>query len=162
MNPLLHSRTNKNGMAAAHTERREARTPARSRSPNPPVELKVAAPFAGTAKQWDVGYHFHDPAVRVVLAGGAIRSGKTQAAGVVLVETALNPEHVGTYLVARLTYRELKDSTQKAMLYGDGALPPLIPPAAIDQYRASDEIVRLVNGSEIGRASCRERVSECV
>jgi hypothetical protein len=53
------------------------------------------------------------------------------------------------YLVSRLTYRELRDSTQKAMLNGDGALPPLIPPEAIDFYRASDELVKLRNGSEI-------------
>jgi phage terminase large subunit len=53
------------------------------------------------------------------------------------------------YLVARLTYRELRDSTQKAMLHGDGALPPLIPPETIDFYRASDELVQLKNGSQI-------------
>ena len=36
-----------------------------------------------------------------------------------------------------------------AMLHGDGALPPLIPPDAVETYRASDELVRLRNGSEI-------------
>jgi hypothetical protein len=50
--------------------------------------------------------------VRVVTAGGAIRSGKTQACGRLIVEWAV--EKPATYLVARSTYRSLKDTTQKA------------------------------------------------
>jgi hypothetical protein len=51
--------------------------------------------------------------------------------------------------VARLTYRELEDSTKKAMLHGDGSLPPLIPPELVAQYRASDNLVHLKNGAVI-------------
>jgi hypothetical protein len=34
-------------------------------------------------------------------------------------------------------------------LFGDGGLPPLIPPELVNQYRASDELVRLRSGGEI-------------
>ena len=82
-----------------------------------------------------------------MLSGGAIRSGKTQAAGRLLVATAV--EQPAPYLVARLPYRELEDSTKKAMLHGDGSLPPLIPPELVAQYRASDNLVHLKNGAVI-------------
>jgi PBSX family phage terminase large subunit len=106
------------------------------------------SPFLATEKQLEVAraWFSEEPKYRVVLFGGAIRSGKTQSAARLLVETAL--ETPGTYLVARLTYRELKDTTQKAILQGDGSLGPLLPPG-FGEYRASDEMVRLVNGSEI-------------
>src|SRR5262245_16813967 len=104
-------------------------------------------PFRATAKQQRFAEHWRDPNARVVLIGGAIRSGKTQAAGRLLVETAV--EQPSTYLVARLTYTELEDSTKKALLYGDGSVPPLIPPELIGQYRASDNLVRLKTGSEV-------------
>jgi PBSX family phage terminase large subunit len=113
--------------------------------PRKPAQL--APPFVATPKQLELARAWHDPANHVVLIGGAIRSGKTQAAGRLLVETAI--AQPAQYLVSRLTYRELRDSTQKAMLHGDGALPPLIPPEAVEYYRASDELVRLRNGSEI-------------
>jgi PBSX family phage terminase large subunit len=83
----------------------------------------------------------------VVVLDGAIRSGKTQAAARVLLEWAV--EMPAVYLVARASYRSLRDSTMKAMLWGDGGMPPLIPPELVDQYRASDELVRLRTGSEI-------------
>jgi len=113
----------------------------------PPEPTQLAPPFAATPKQLELAHAWHDPANHVVLIGGAIRSGKTQAAGRLLVETAI--AQPATYLVSRMTYRELRDSTQKALLHGDGALPALIPPEAIEFYRASDELVRLRNGSEI-------------
>jgi PBSX family phage terminase large subunit len=109
--------------------------------------VDAAGPFTATPKQLEFAKQFYTDGVKTVLFGGAIRSGKTQAAAMLLVATAVKTQ--GTYLVSRLTYRELKDTTQKAMLYGDGALPPLIAPNLISQYRASDEIVRLINGSEI-------------
>jgi phage terminase large subunit len=113
----------------------------------PPEPIKLAPPFKATPKQRELRDAWLDSAARVVMIGGAIRSGKTQAAGRLLVEAAL--KQPSTYLVARLTYRELRDSTQKAMLHGDGALPPLVPAEAIEVYRASDELVQLKNGSEI-------------
>jgi PBSX family phage terminase large subunit len=108
---------------------------------------RIAAPFRAQSKQLQAAKHWQDRKVRVVCIGGAIRSGKTQAAGRLIVETAV--EQPATYLVARSTYRELEDSTKKAMLHGDGSMPPLIPPELIDTYRASDNLVRLKTGSEI-------------
>jgi PBSX family phage terminase large subunit len=108
---------------------------------------RILAPFTATVRQDEVAAAWRDPSVGVVVADGAIRSGKTQAAGRLFLETAV--AQPSTYLVARSTYRSLKDSTQKAMLHGDGALPPLIPPEVIDRYWATDEVVRLKTGAEI-------------
>jgi PBSX family phage terminase large subunit len=109
--------------------------------------MRIAAPFRANAKQQQCADQWFDRGCRRLLASGAIRSGKTQAAGRLFVETAV--EQPSQYLVARLTYRELEDSTKKAMLHGDGSIPPLIPPQLIDQYRASDNLVRLKTGSTI-------------
>jgi PBSX family phage terminase large subunit len=109
--------------------------------------VRIAAPFTATPRQDDVARQAREPGARIVTASGAVRSGKTQAAGRLIVEMAV--AQPATYLVARSTYRSLKDSTQKAMLHGDGALPPLIPPEYIKHYRASDEMVVLGNGAEI-------------
>jgi phage terminase large subunit len=110
-------------------------------------EARIPAPFKATVKQQEFADAWFDPAVRVAMMGGAIRSGKTQGVGRLFVETAI--ERASTYLVARLTYRELEDSTKKALLYGDGDVPPLIPPEVVAQYRASDNLVRLKTGSDI-------------
>jgi PBSX family phage terminase large subunit len=99
------------------------------------------------AKQQEAADHWYDNECRVLLMGGAIRSGKTQGIGRLFVETAI--EQPSTYLVARLTYRELEDSTKKALLHGDGSLPPLIPPEVIARYRAADNLVKLKTGAEI-------------
>ena len=107
----------------------------------------IYLPYNPTAKQLEAARACNDPHGRVISLDGAYRSAKTQAAGRVLAEWALREPAV--YLVARATYRSLKDSTQRAMLHGDGSLPPLIPPEAVAQYRASDELVRLHNGAEI-------------
>jgi PBSX family phage terminase large subunit len=107
----------------------------------------VLAAFEPTARQLEAARACLDPSVRVVVLDGAIRSGKTQAGARILLEWAV--EQPATYLVARSTYRSLKDSTEKALLFGDGGLPPLIPPELVAQYRASDEIVRLRSGGEI-------------
>ena len=58
------------------------------------------------------------PDSRVIVLDGAFRSSKTQAGARVLVEWAIR--YPSTYLVARATYRSLKDSTQAALLRGDG------------------------------------------
>jgi PBSX family phage terminase large subunit len=113
----------------------------------PPKPAHLARPFVATPKQLELARLWSDPDVRVVTFGGAIRSGKTQAAGRVFVETALRMP--STYLVARLTYRELEDSTKKALLHGDGALPALIPPESIASYSKTDNQVTLKNGSII-------------
>lgn len=95
-----------------------------------------------------------------LLASGAIRSGKTQAASRLLVETALR--HPSQYLVSRQTYQTLRDTTQRAMLYGDGPLPPLIPAEALKgqslKYGYNDQTKRatLANGSEIVFRSVEE------
>jgi hypothetical protein len=107
----------------------------------------VLAGFEPTARQLDAARACLDPAARVVVLDGAIRSGKTQAAARIMLEWAV--EQPATYLVARASYRSLKDSTEKALLFGDGGLPPLIPPELVDRYRASDELVKLRSGGEI-------------
>jgi PBSX family phage terminase large subunit len=107
----------------------------------------VLAGVQPTERQLDVARACLDPAVRVVVLDGAIRSGKTQAAARILLEWAV--EQRATYLVGRSTYSSLKDSTEKALLFGDGGLPPLIPPELVAQYRAADELVRLRSGAEI-------------
>jgi len=107
----------------------------------------IEAPFVATPKQRELARHWYDQACRRVLIGGAIRSGKSQAAGRLIVETAVRIPT--TFLVARLTYRELEDSTKKVLLHGDGSLPPLIPPELIEQYRASDNLVKLKTGAEL-------------
>lgn len=104
-------------------------------------------PFLATEKQQELADAWNDRGCRAVLIGGAIRTGKTQGAGRLLVETAL--ETPSTFLVARLTYRELEDSTKRALLDGDGSLPPLIPPETIADYRKTDNLVELVNGARI-------------
>jgi hypothetical protein len=105
------------------------------------------AGFEPTPRQLDAARACLDPAARVVVLDGAIRSGKTQAAARLLLEWAI--AQPSTYLVARSTYRSLKDSTEKALMHGDGGLPPLIPPEVVEQYRASDEVVKLRSGAEI-------------
>lgn len=107
----------------------------------------IQLPFEPTAKQLEAATACLDPDARIIALDGAYRSGKTQVAGRLLVEWAI--EQPAVYLVARATYRTLKDSTQRAMLRGDGSLPPLIPPEAVERYRASDETVVLRNGAEI-------------
>jgi hypothetical protein len=121
-------------------------------------QLILDPPARATPRQNDLARAWNDPACTRLLASGAIRSGKTQAAGRLLVETAL--QHPALYLVARATYRELKDSTQRALLNGDGGLPPLIPPEVVEVYRASDELVKLRNGSEIIFRSLEENATE--
>lgn len=107
----------------------------------------IIAGFEPNAKQLDAARACLDPKARVIVLDGAIRSGKTQAAGRLLVEMAV--EQPAVYLVGRATYRSLRDSTMKAMVYGDGALSPLIPPELVEQVRLSDELVRLKSGAEI-------------
>lgn len=101
----------------------------------------IAPPFMATPRQQELAAAWRDPAAKIVTAGRAIRSGKTQGAGRLFFETAIT--HPSTYLVSRLTYRELEDSTKKAMLRGDGDLPPMIPPEAIREERAGDNLVHL-------------------
>lgn len=74
-------------------------------------EAIIPPPFMATAKQDAAAVAWADPACRQLLLSGAIRSGKTQAAGRLLVEEAVS--FPATYLVARLTYRELEDSTKR-------------------------------------------------
>jgi PBSX family phage terminase large subunit len=111
------------------------------------VRQEILEGFEPTVRQLDAARACLDPAARVVVLDGAIRSGKTQAAARILLEWAV--EQPATYLVARSTYRSLKDSTEKALLHGDGGLPPLIPPQLVDRYRAADEVVKLRSGAEI-------------
>jgi hypothetical protein len=111
------------------------------------TEARIAPPFTATGKQAELARQWRDPSVRVVCVGGAIRSGKSQAAARLLVESAV--KRPSTYLICRSTYRELEDSTKKIVLHGDGSVPPAIPAELVAQYRASDNVVKLKTGSEI-------------
>ena len=108
---------------------------------------EIQPPFVATVKQNEAAAVCNRPDSRVIVLDGAFRSSKTQAGARVLVEWAIR--YRSTYLVARATYRSLKDSTQAALLRGDGGLPPLLPSEVVEQYRASDEMVTLRNGSII-------------
>jgi PBSX family phage terminase large subunit len=108
---------------------------------------EIQPPFVATAKQNEAARICNEVDSRVIVLDGAYRSSKTQAGARVLVEWAIR--YPSTYLVARATYRSLKDSTQAALLRGDGGLPALIPSEVVEQYRASDEMVMLRNGSII-------------
>jgi phage terminase large subunit len=94
------------------------------------AERVVEAPFGATRRQLDLAKAWKDPSVRRLLAHGAVRSGKTQAAARLLVEAAM--EFPGTqYLVARQSYTALSDTIQRAIMHGDGPLPPLAPAEAL-------------------------------
>src|SRR4051812_26382480 len=90
----------------------------------------VRPPFAATPKQNEAARVCNAPDSRVIVLDGAFRSSKTQAGARVLVEWAIL--YPSTYLVARATYRSLKDSTQAALLRGDGGLPALLPPEVVE------------------------------
>lgn len=112
-----------------------------------PETVRIPAPFVATPKQQELADAWHDPDVPVVVAAGAIRSGKSQAAARLIVETAaVMPS---TYVVCRGTYREIADSTRPMFLTGDGNLPALLPREAIDEVRVTDDLVRLNTGSLI-------------
>ena len=102
----------------------------------------IPPPFIASARQLEAARVCQDPEARIVTLGGAIRSGKTQAAGRLLVEmTVAQP---AAYLVARATYRSLKDSTQKAMLHGDGDAATADPAASWSSSTApADELVQV-------------------
>ncbi len=82
-----------------------------------------------------------------ILYDGSIRAGKTQACCRKIVEWAWR--YGGRYVVARKTYPELIDSTMAVMMRGEGAMPPALPPQLIQQYKASERTVTLLNGAEI-------------
>lgn len=88
-----------------------------------------------------------DPEAEEVLYDGSIRAGKTQACCRKVVEWAWR--YGGRYVVARKTYPELIDSTMAVMMRGEGAMPAALPPQLIQQYKASERTVTLLNGAEI-------------
>ena len=92
-----------------------------------------------------------DPDAEEILFDGAIRAGKTQAACAQVAAWAYR--FGGTHLVGRRTYQELEDTTKKAMLRGDGDMPPALPPELIRREWptnvAGGNKVQLWNGAEI-------------
>lgn len=89
-----------------------------------------------------------DPRYREILFHGAIRTGKSQAAGKIILAWAMR--YGGTYLIARSTIKELEDSTIPIMLQGDGNMPPVVPEQLVDEiWWGEKKKVRLVNGAEI-------------
>ena len=129
-------------------------------------ELVVREPFRATPRQMDLARAWKEPGVTRLLAHGAVRSGKTQAAALLLVEAAM--EHPGTqYLVARQSYTSMRDTIQRAIMYGDGPLPPLAPKEALlgnsirTAYTGGDrKALTFKNGSTILFRSLEEHAVE--
>lgn len=126
----------------AATERREGTT------------LRIVDSFVPTAKQVEFFRACDDPGAQDILFDGSIRGGKSQACCKKIVDWAMR--YGGRYIVSRATYRELEDSTKKIMLYGEGGMPPALPPQLIATRRdgsqnisAEHNTVTLVNGAEI-------------
>lgn len=110
--------------------------------------LKLIDTFRPNAKQALFFRTCWSPLYDEILFHGAIRSGKSQSAGKMLLAWAMR--YGGTYVVCRGTYKELEDSTKTMMLKGEGGLPPVIPPELIAQrYDGDKNKVVLVNGAEI-------------
>jgi hypothetical protein len=125
-----------------------------------PIPGLVEPPFVASPRQNELAAAWADPRCRRLLAYGAVRSGKTQAACRLLVETALR--YPCKYFVGRKTYRELADSTQRAMLQGDGPIAPLIPAEALKgqslekAWEKQAGVVTLANGAEFVFRSLEE------
>lgn len=121
-------------------------------------------PFVPNPRQFEAGTVWSAPETNLLLLDGAIRSGKTQAAARLICEDAITKPC--QYLIARATYRELRDTIQRAVLYGDGGLPPLLPAEALlgqslkTAYRAKDETVQTCTGGEIVFRSLEEHATE--
>jgi len=117
------------------------------------VEARVRDPFRPNERQQEFFAACDEPGIEEILIDGSIRAGKTQACCKKLVAWAW--QYGGRYLIARRTYRELRDSTQVVFLRGEGGLPPACPPELLrggsvaTGYRASDDAVFLQNGAEI-------------
>src|SRR5262245_34033216 len=103
---------------------------------------------------------FEDPGCQLLLLAGAIRSGKRTIGARLSCETGL--VSAAQHLIARATYRELEDTVMRAVLYGDGGLPPLLPAAALrgqslkHGWRQKDYTATLANGGEVVFRSLEE------
>lgn len=109
--------------------------------------IYVREPLVPNEKQAEFYAAVRDPAAAEILFSGSIRAGKSQACGTVV--TAWAWKHRGIYLVARATYPELRDSTLKVFLEGDGGLEPVVPHELRESFNKNEMTLRLKNGSEI-------------
>ena len=100
-------------------------------------ELRLRRAF--TPKQLEFLQAANDPTAEEVLFTGSIRGGKTQAACYQIFKWALT--HGGTYLIARATYPELRDSTRKVFLQGDGGMPPTCPPELVESFNKVENVL---------------------
>lgn len=114
----------------------------------------------------DLAREWNRKDVTRLLAHGAVRSGKTQAAARLLVEAALQYPNT-QYLVARQTYTSLRDTIQRAIMYGDGPIAPLAPAEALSggslrtAYIGGDrKSLTFANGSSILFRSLEEHAVE--
>ena len=124
-------------------------------------ELRIRDPFVPNAKQREFFASCEEYGADEILFDGSIRAGKTQACCKKLVAWAW--QYGGRYMIARKTYRELRDSTQAVLLRGEGNLPPALPHEllrgdSLDKaYKQQDEVVYLKNGAEIMFRSLENR-----
>lgn len=111
--------------------------------------LVVTDNFHLNPKQIEFRNAAHAPGVKEALFHGAIGSGKTQIGCRMIVGWAWR--YGGTYVVSRGSYRELEDTTKKAMLVGDGGMPPACPPELIKKTYAHGSLNKVIlkNGAEI-------------
>jgi PBSX family phage terminase large subunit len=82
-----------------------------------------------------------DPAVNEILFDGSIRAGKSQACCWRVFKWAL--AHGGTYLIARNSYPELRDSTRKVFVDGDGGLPPTCPRELVVDFNKTENVLHI-------------------
>lgn len=84
---------------------------------------------------------FHQSNAFLRYYGGGFGAGKTMAGCWEGIDVSIAyPNNLG--IIARKTYRELKDSTQRTFF-------EICPPELIEKYIARDETIRFKNGSEI-------------
>lgn len=102
-------------------------------------------------KQLELYAVAREPDAEEILFDGSIRGGKTQAGCDQIVAWAA--KFGGSHAVMRKTYQELEDTTKKAMLRGDGGMPPALPPELVKREWPVNvpggNKVELWNGGEI-------------
>jgi Phage terminase large subunit len=108
-----------------------------------------------TPKQLEFFEAVEDPAASEILFDRSIRAGKSQACCWQVFKWAVR--YGGIYLIARNTFDQLRDSTRKVFVEGDGGLPPTCPPELIESFNRTDNVLRIrrPDGGEPGEVIFR-------
>ena len=102
-------------------------------------ELRIERAF--TPKQLEFIAAADEPGVSQALFDGSIRLGKSQACCWIIFKWALR--YGGIYLIARNTYDQLRDSTRKVFVEGDGGMAPTCPPELVESFNRTDNVLRI-------------------